>query len=1183
MTEETIFTEALQKPDPAGRSAYLDATCGGDAALRRRVEALLAAHEAGGSFLEPPFDAVAAIAGGWVAPPGAAGSDPAPDERLAVTSPDPAAGHGHGSGPMETETRDTLAGPALSEPGTEGPGAIIGPYRLLHQIGEGGMGTVYLAEQERPVRRQVALKVIKAGMDTRQVVARFEAERQALALMDHVHIARVLDAGATDSGRPYFVMELVHGVPITSYCDANQLTPRQRLELFVPVCRAIQHAHQKGIIHRDIKPSNVLVTLHDGVPVPKVIDFGVAKATEQTQTERSLFTQHGTLVGTLEYMSPEQAEMGALGVDTRSDVYSLGVLLYELLTGGTPLGRERVREAAYAEVLRMIKEDEPPRPSTRLSDSGEALASISALRQTESVKLTKLVRGELDWIVMRSLEKDRNRRYGTASGFAMDVQRYLNDELVEACPPSGWYRLRKLARRNRRALAAAAVLGVALLVAMSALTVSYVRIDEALAHETQARKDREQALESEQQANEKLERTSYFRSIALAERQLSVGNVGRAEELLNESLPRLRGWEWHFLKRQRYGSAAPLPHQDTVLRVEFSPDGRHIATGSLDGTLRIWDAQAGRVLYTLPCESPHIRALAYSRDGLRLAVAHNDGRIRVWEAATGKPLVTLAGHDQPVSQVAFSPDGRTLATASRDRTVRLWDVGATPEVDPNRLIRTLSDHPADVKAVAFSPTGDRLLAACLDGTVTTWHVAGGNKIASFRGQVQAVQNASFSPDARSLAWSSMDGVVAVWDTAAGREKFSVQSNTHLGRFVAFSPDGQRIALAGFDGTLRLLDGSTGRETLTIYAHPSLVAGVSFSPDGGRLASASYDQTVRIWDATPLAGDPLAPRCVTVAGHTEQVYGVAFSPDGRLLASASVDGTVKVWQLLGNREPGSAGPGPMALRHTLRRRRGDTANLAFSPDGTTLASGGSDGVVILWDLDAPVGDSLKERGTIRLNGLALSLGFSPDGRLLAVGQPGGIALYDPATRAEAHPFKRTMTPVPALEFTPEGRHLISAGATDPVVKVWAVAEPTPSFEIRHASNPNAAIAVSRDGRFIASPGRDRTVIIWDVDWDAKTYAEVRTLKGHAGYVWRVAFSPDGRYLASGSWDSTIKVWDLKASESAEPVTLRGHAGFIRSLAFSPDGRHLASASGYAGRGEVKVWDATLWGNKSSRGR
>jgi serine/threonine protein kinase len=408
---KAIFLEALDYKGADELLRFLEQTCGTDAALRTRVEELLRAHQEAGAFL--------------------------------------------GGAEKQSVTRDL--------PITECLGTVIGPYKLLQQIGEGGMGTVYMAEQTQPVQRKVALKLIKAGMDSRQVITRFEAERQALAMMDHVNIARVFDGGATEAGRPYFVMELVHGVPITKYCDDNHLTPRQRLELFVPVCQAIQHAHQKGIIHRDIKPSNVMITLYDGKPVPKVIDFGVAKATEQKLTERTLFTQYGAMVGTFEYMSPEQAEMSALGVDTRSDIFSLGVLLYELLTGSTPLSHKRIKEAAYGEILRMIREEEAPKPSTRLSDSGEALASISANRHTEPAKLTKLVRGELDWIVMKTLEKDRNRRYETAKDFAADVERYLGDEPVLACPPSRGYRLRKFARRNKKSLVVIASLAVVML------------------------------------------------------------------------------------------------------------------------------------------------------------------------------------------------------------------------------------------------------------------------------------------------------------------------------------------------------------------------------------------------------------------------------------------------------------------------------------------------------------------------------------------------------------------------------------------------------------------------------------------------------------------------------------------------------------------------------------------------
>jgi tetratricopeptide (TPR) repeat protein len=408
-SEQSLFLHALGLPTPADRAAYLDEACRDNPGLRGELDALLAAHDRLGGGLPP------------------------------TTGQEPA-GPGPGAGGEEV-------------------GAVLsGRYKLVELLGEGGMGAVWMAQQTEPVRRLVAVKVVKAGMDSKQVLARFEVERQALAIMDHPNIARVLDAGTTAAGRPYFLMELVKGVPITRYCDEHRLTPRQRLELFVPVCQAIQHAHQKGIIHRDIKPSNVLVALYDGRPVPKVIDFGIAKAAGQQLTERTLVTGFGAVVGTLEYMSPEQAELNQLDIDTRSDIYSLGVVLYELLTGTTPLEKKRLKEAAMLELLRIIREEEPPRPSTRLSASKDTLPSISAQRQTEPAKLTKLVRGELDWIVMKALEKDRSRRYETASAFAADVQRYLADEPVQACPPSAWYRLRKFVRRNKGVLVVAGLI-----------------------------------------------------------------------------------------------------------------------------------------------------------------------------------------------------------------------------------------------------------------------------------------------------------------------------------------------------------------------------------------------------------------------------------------------------------------------------------------------------------------------------------------------------------------------------------------------------------------------------------------------------------------------------------------------------------------------------------------------------
>jgi eukaryotic-like serine/threonine-protein kinase len=405
---EAIFFAALEKGSAGERIAHLDEFCGGDGDLRRRVEKMLAAQAEAGSFLEQPAHSPVA------------------------TIDQPPAG--------------------------EAPGTVIGPYKLLEQIGEGGFGVVFMAEQQQPVRRKVALKVLKPGMDTRQGVARFEAERQALALMDHPNIAHVFDGGATDAGRPYFVMELVRGVPITEFCDQSCLAIRQRLELFVDVCQAVQHAHQKGIIHRDIKPTNVMVTLHDGRPVVKVIDFGIAKAMGQQLTEKTLFTNFAQMIGTPLYMSPEQAAMSGLDVDTRGDVYSLGVMLYELLTGTTPFENARLSKVGYDEMRRIIREEEPPKPSARMSTVGKLATTASQKRQGDPRKLSKLFRGELDWIVMKALEKDRNRRYETANAFALDVRCYLNDEQVVACPPSIAYRFGKFARRNKPKLAVAGLL-----------------------------------------------------------------------------------------------------------------------------------------------------------------------------------------------------------------------------------------------------------------------------------------------------------------------------------------------------------------------------------------------------------------------------------------------------------------------------------------------------------------------------------------------------------------------------------------------------------------------------------------------------------------------------------------------------------------------------------------------------
>ena len=1093
---EAIFHAARDIPDPDRRRGYVREACGGDETLIAHVEALLAAADA-------------------------------PD-RLLDRSP----------------AGDAAA--TTDQPTTEGPGIVIGPYKPLEQIGEGGFGVVFMAEQTGPVRRKVALKILKPGMDSRQVVARFEAERQALAIMDHPNIAKVFDGGATASGRPYFVMELVRGVPITDFCDQNHLSVRERLLLFVPVCQAVQHAHQKGIIHRDLKPTNVLVTLHDGVPVPKVIDFGIAKATGQPLTERTLFTGFAQMVGTPLYMSPEQAEMSGLDVDTRADVYALGVLLYELLTGTTPFDRERFKTAGYDEIRRIIREEEPVRPSTRVSTLGQAAIPVSAGRRSDPRGLRRLFRGELDWIVMRCLEKDRNRRYEAAGALAADVQRYLNDEPVQACPPSAWYRFRKLACRNRRALVTASAFTLASLVGVGALAVSTALVWEA-------NKDLKESVDRER-------REAYFQRITVAHRELSIDNLAAALRALGECPEDLRGWEWYYLMRLCKVDPLVIRDKTGVHGVAFSSDGERLASAAADGTVRIWNSKTGEIIREFHAHDKAACAVAFHPDDRHLVSAGMDGWAKVWDLATGQEVFRAPSDANRPNGAAYTvafrpPDGRHLATG-KDGVVSVWDW------KNGQPVHTFPGHEFHSTSVAFSRDGLRLATAGLGPSL--WDAqAGGPPLRTFPAHTHPVSALAFSPNGERLASASFDRSVKLWDTTTGEllRRFLHTGNVDC---VAFSLDGQRLASAGEDKTVRVWDTASGREVLGLRGHTGRCGCVTFSPDGWRLASAGKDGTIRIWNATPLRGGE-GQEARTFTGHDHEIRNVVVSPtDGQWVASAGDGPRVKVWDAATGRVALDF-PGPATA----------VFSMAWHPNGQRLATAGGDGRrrgVKVWD--ARDGRELLSisAGENYFSVPFTAVAFSPDGHHLVTAKvSGAVQVWDAETGREVVTLgTHSGGDARGVTFSRDGRHL--ASAADGEVKLWDATRLTEKRErippIRgRVPGPSLNVAFSPDSRTLATGGEEYTVKIWEV----QTGRELATLRGHGGDVYTVAFSPDGRWVASAGEDSTVKVWDAH-NDYRLVRSFRGHTSVVASLAFAsgPDGLLLVSGSRDH---TVKVWDVS----------
>jgi WD40 repeat protein/serine/threonine protein kinase len=1068
---EAIFLTALDKAIPQERAAFVAGACAGRPELLQRVQELLASHDASHGPLDAP-----------------------PIHRWATIDLPPIA---------------------------ERPGMSIGPYKLLQQIGEGGMGVVYMAEQLEPVRRKVALKIIKPGMDSAQVIARFEAERQALAMMDHQNIARVLDAGTTESGRPYFVMELVHGVSITTFCDNSQLTPRERLELFIPVCQAIQHAHQKGIIHRDIKPSNVLVTMYDDKPVPKVIDFGVAKAVEQRLTDRTLFTQYGALVGTFEYMSPEQAEMNALGVDTRSDIYSLGVLLYELLTGTTPLEKTKVREAALNEVVRLIKEEEPPRPSIRLSNSGN-LEKIAAARKMEPAHLAKLVRGELDWIVMKSLEKDRSRRYETANGMAQDIQRYLSDEPVQAGPPNAAYRLRKFVKRNRGPVVVAAVVAMTLVAGIIGTTWGWLDALQARKEEAEQRETAVKAISDARDAEaakaqvEKAAREALQKeqgktkdALALAEKRRVEADLRR--EQADTSALRIE-FEHHFAKSEErpdlavlsmanllpkaaslkdlvmadsfrlhigvWGARLPrlhaiCSHQDSVLAVALSTDGKTALTGSWDKTARLWETATGKPIGPPLEHQRQIDAVALSADGTKALTASQDETARLWEATTGKPIGPPLQHQAQVLAVALSADGKTALTGSRDQTARLWEAATGKPIGPPL------QHQFAVVAVTLSPDGKIALTGSADGTARLWATATGKPIGPPLRHKESISAVALSADGKTALTGSWDTTARLWETATGKPIGPPLQHDGWVAAVALSTDGKSALTGSWDWTARLWETATGKPIGPPLQHLGEVRTVALSADSKIALTGSRDKTARLWDTA--TGKPIAPPMQ----HQEAVWAVALSADGKTILTGSA--AARLWEM-----PTVKPTGPVLQHQT------EVTAVALGADGMTALTGCLGQTAQRWETATgkPIGPPLEPGGECGA--------MSADGKLgLILSSDTTVRLWNTVTGKAIGPPLQHQDMVTALSLNADGKTALT-GSLDKMARVWDTAT----------------------GKQIGSPLQ------------------------HEGIVWSVALSPDGKTALTGSFDKTARLWEAATGKPVgEPLR---HQDEVKAVALSADG-------------------------------
>jgi serine/threonine protein kinase/WD40 repeat protein len=1117
--EVAIFTHAVELPEDE-RAAYLAEACGNDEALRLRVEALLHAHSQASGFMEQTPTAL-----------------------------------DHGD---ESFTRESA-------------GDRIDRYKLLQRIGEGGCGVVFMAEQEEPVRRLVALKVIKPGMDTKSVIARFESERQALAMMEHPNIAQVFDAGSTESGRPYFVMELVRGVKITDYCDRLSLSTAERLDLLIQLCHAVQHAHQKGIIHRDIKPTNILVTTtEDGKALPKVIDFGIAKATTgQRLTDKTLFTAFEMLIGTPAYMSPEQAAMTNTDVDTRTDIYSLGVLLYELLTGKTPFDANELLSVGLDEMRRTIREVEPARPSTRLSTMvKDELTTTARRHHTEAPKLIHLVRGDLDWIVMKCLEKDRRRRYETANGLAMDVQRHLNNEPVIARPPSAIYRFQKLVRRNKLTFVASVSIGLIVLFALVILSFSNLRI-------TRERNQKEAALEaartSEQKARDELfhalrsEAEARRLSRQMGQRLESLEAVAgaariRSDERLRDdaiaamALPDVRlGPAW---KSERAGIEIPIAFDSLYERYALRESNGAVAIRTIPSGEKIQELTSGVIT------SSYAAMLSFSDDGKFLAefvpgavkaraigARADEGEVlteiapTVWRLADGHSVLKNA----PETWIgAFSPDSREIALATSDFVAR-FDLMTGQEINrwPTRgVIRQLIYHPNN-RRIAVTYSDSKVLSV--------YDAATGATLTELPVGIVGVEIAAWHPDGQRLAVAGPKARIRIWDTETARQVATMEGHVQPITHLSFHPDGQLLASSSWDGTSRLWDASSGRQLLQL----SHDVGARIGSDGRWLGfTPNSPEEIQLLEIAP------SREYRTLASSSAESAGYSMdgdvSPDGRLLVMG-MDGGVCLWELASGRQ----------LAFLPHAAKDEVRCALFTLDGTELFTCARRTGVQRWKIERDAANADE----LRVNLLRqLPLPFAPerialsqDGKSLAVvsESAGQARILDTGAETSLAP---TMDH-PAAGFVAlsrDGRSMATSGWNSDRVRLWDARTGKMLYEW---SVPEKSTIVS-----ITPDNHPRLVICRRTAfefWDVETLALESTLRRDVSqFPGFVAFTSDGKLMALEMAPGVVHLKDVSTGRTVakleDPFGDRG-----TWLAFTPDTTELVVASRLSRA--VHCWD------------